>query len=283
MHRFTRILVALLALTVLLVPTLSASAAEEPVEWEAIDAAVHQEGASNLLIISGQLPDSAKLPAKVELAVPAGSEIQWAGEILGGDVSNDPSVDYKVESRDGSDIYSFTLTKARIGQIEALKPDVIVPSGDATQASLTYTPAGDVSELRLKYRLAQTAKVQQPAEGAQMDAGSARLQLLRAHRQECQGRRAADPGVHLHRRGRGTCSHDWRVHPGQQQHSRARPRPRSQHRRLGSPHHQRQSEDGAEAICRAGDACANRSCQISRRTCCRERADRRCLACCRRR
>ncbi|HSK48807.1 MAG TPA: hypothetical protein VLA05_12545 [Coriobacteriia bacterium] len=171
MHRASRILVLLLTIALTLVPVLSAHAADKPQPWKAIDVVVHTEDGSNLLIVSGELPESAKLPATVELAIPAGSELQWAGEILGGEVSADPSVEYTVSTRDGSDIYTFTLTKARTGQIEVVRPDLIIPSAAASQASLTYSPAGDVGELRMKYRLPQTAKVEQPAEGAVMNPG----------------------------------------------------------------------------------------------------------------
>jgi hypothetical protein len=68
--------------------------AKEPAAWSKVDVAVHAEQNGTLMIVSGELPESTALPAKVKLAAPAGSTFQWAGEILGGDVSQDPDVKY---------------------------------------------------------------------------------------------------------------------------------------------------------------------------------------------
>jgi copper chaperone CopZ len=168
-HAFRHILVAIVA--VLLVFPAAASAAPANAQWDKVDVIVHVEGGSNIVIVAGELPASAKLPATVQLAVPAGGEFQWAGEILGGDVSADPSVTYEVERAGDSDIYSFTLTKSRIGQVEVLLPSVVTFDGSAYSANLNWTAPDELKKLDMSVRVTQGAQVQTAAEGASIVPG----------------------------------------------------------------------------------------------------------------
>lgn len=67
-----------------------------------------------------QLSPVTVLPVEVKAAIPKGASIVWVGEILPqGDPSQDPEAAYKINPKDDYDEVVFTLTKSRMGQIEA--------------------------------------------------------------------------------------------------------------------------------------------------------------------
>jgi len=166
----SRVAVAIVATAISIIAS-STLALAAPTSWEAVDVTVHAEQGNATMLVSGTLPEGTKLPAEVELPVPAGSQFQWAGEILGGPVDQDPSVQYTTTTRDGSDIYSFRLTESLIGQLEVIPAGLVISTADGYQSNLTWTANSDVKELRLNYRLPQTAKVVTPAAGASMSPG----------------------------------------------------------------------------------------------------------------
>jgi hypothetical protein len=53
------------------------------------------------------------------MAVPKGMTVVWAGELLGGEASDDIQAMHKTNPKDDYDEVVFTLTKSRIGQLEA--------------------------------------------------------------------------------------------------------------------------------------------------------------------
>ncbi len=144
-----------------------------PIPWQSVDVIAHSEAdATAVLLITGTLPDSAKLPAQVELAVPADSQIQWAGEILGGDPAQDPTFEYTLTSKDGLDVYSFTLTKARRGQLEVVSSGIFSTAGEVTTSSLSWTSHIDVGSVSIFARVPATAQLVEPAEGAAIEQGT---------------------------------------------------------------------------------------------------------------
>jgi flagellar basal body-associated protein FliL len=104
-----------------------------------------------LFIVSGTLPENTPLPATVNLAIPEGAQVVWAGEIAGGDVANDPKVEYELlETKDGWDIYALTAKAHRTVQIEA---NLAAPfqniSGNEGSVNFVYIPATDADELKI--------------------------------------------------------------------------------------------------------------------------------------
>lgn len=165
MYPSTRALAALVLAAGLVLAT-AASAFAAPSAWSRVDVTVHAEQSDATMMVSGRLPDDAKLPADVELAVPAGAELLWAGEILGGEASQDPSVTYSMTSREGQDVYRFRLTKARTGQLEVAAPDVVSFDGTAYRVKLDWTPTQDVAEAQLSVRVPNAANVTSATPGA---------------------------------------------------------------------------------------------------------------------
>jgi len=139
--------------------------------WQRVDVTVQSEQTGAVMLISGTLPEKTKLPAQAELSVPAGSEIQWIGEILGGDQAADPTLEYtKVAGKD-ADIYRFTLTKARTAQVELQSPSSIAFDGSTYAPSVAWTATQDVPEVRLTVRVPEGAQLAKEASGASVEPG----------------------------------------------------------------------------------------------------------------
>ena len=160
---------ALVAGTLALALGIAAPALAAPVSWESVDVIAKTEGSGSLLLVSGALPQDAKLPAEVSLAVPAGAQMIWAGEILGGPAENDPAVEPTKVTKGDSDIYSFTLTKARRGQVEVSVPAVAALDGSAYAAALKWTSSEPVPTVRLSVQVPQGAPLVRAAENSELE------------------------------------------------------------------------------------------------------------------
>lgn len=128
-----------LALALALVVPASASAAVVR-EYQLQFAPVAQTGAS-LAIVSALVDPQEALPASVSVPVPAGSTLLWAGEVLGGDPSADPSRTTTVERIGEMDVYTLTLEQAYTAQLEIQLPAPTI-SGSKVIAGLTWTNPG---------------------------------------------------------------------------------------------------------------------------------------------
>ena len=160
-------LVALCAALVL--PVASAFAA--PAAWQSIDVTLHTETAGSTLMVSGELPASVPLPATAELSVPAGSELQWIGEVLGGASSADPALKYAKSTSGGSDIYRFELTKSRVAQIEVPAPVAVPFDGKTYTPSVTWSAMQAAPKVNLRVRVPQGVQIVQQIVGAKMEPG----------------------------------------------------------------------------------------------------------------
>ena len=141
-------LFAVLALT-LAAPAFAAKSPTGSAGWDSVNVTLHSEGQSSVMLISGTLPEGTELPALVELSAPTGSQVQWAGEILTGSAEGDPRVEYEVDTRDGLDVYSFTLEKSLTGQIEVIHPELLTFDGHSYTAALKWTPTVPVKTLAM--------------------------------------------------------------------------------------------------------------------------------------
>lgn len=158
-------MLVLSAITIALAAPGLAVAKTEASAWEIVDVTLHNEQGSSVLLISGKLADSVKLPATVKLSAPAGGQLQWAGEILDGPAENDPEVETTVEKAGDSDVYTFTLTQSRIGQIEVIEPSVLRFDGNQYQAALSWTAPVAVDKLRLNILVPPNGEVVSSDEG----------------------------------------------------------------------------------------------------------------------
>jgi hypothetical protein len=144
-----------------------------PAAWETMDVTRHSDTNGGVLLVSGELPASTKLPAEAELSVPAGLELQWIGEILGGASADDPELKYTKSTAGGSDIYRFTLTKARTAQVEALVADKQGFDGATYTSSVAWAATQNVPEVRVNIRVPQAAQIASPSPDAAVLPGDA--------------------------------------------------------------------------------------------------------------
>jgi hypothetical protein len=126
-------LLTLVALLVVAIPSLAfAGVSEYQVQFAPLDA----EG-TGTLIVNVILSAETKLPARVRVPLPAGATLLWSGEILGGDVANDPSREASITAANGGSIVEFTLEQVRVAQVEAqLKAPTI--SGSTVSSNLEW-------------------------------------------------------------------------------------------------------------------------------------------------
>ncbi len=148
------------------------AAMAKPAEWQRVDVTLHSEQSGGVMLVSGELPESATLPAEAELSVPAGSSLQWVGEILGGDPSADPELKYTKSTQDGSDVYRFTLTKSRTAQLEIVTSESAGFDGTNYTSSLKWSATQAVPEVRLSVRIPQGAQIVQPSPEAALQPGA---------------------------------------------------------------------------------------------------------------
>ncbi len=163
----------LLLVIALAVSSHAVTAFAGPAGWESVDVTLHSEQQQSLLLVSGKLPAGAKLPAEAELAVPAGMQLQWIGETLGGDPSKDPELKYTKSSANGVDVYRFTLTKARSAQVEGVTSAGTTFDGTNYLTALKWTAWQAVPEVRISQRIPQGAQIVQAAPGATVQPGEA--------------------------------------------------------------------------------------------------------------
>lgn len=142
-----------------------------PAVWEKVNVTLHSEPAGGVLLVSGDLPSDASLPAQVELPVPTAGRLQWIGEILGGDSSSDLAVEYTKSLAGVSDVYRFTLAKARTAQVEILTGEAQSFDGSVYSPSLRWTSSQAVPEVRMSVRIPQGSRIVTPSAGASLEAG----------------------------------------------------------------------------------------------------------------
>jgi len=171
MPRVTRFLFLLVFAVALFAQASTAIAA--PAQWSSVDVTLQSAEQQSMLLVSGELPVDAKLPAEAELAVPAGTQIQWIGEVLGGDPSKDPELKYTKTSANGVDLYRFTLTKGRVAQVEGTVPGMSSFDGTNYVTGLKWTAWQAVPVVRISQRIPAGAQIVQAAEGASVQPGSA--------------------------------------------------------------------------------------------------------------
>ncbi len=169
MVRVTRFSALIAALALSLATAVPAFAAASSLQT--VDVITHDEGSQSVMLISGTLPEDATLPAEISLSAPQGAQLQWAGEILGGDPSADPQATPEKSSAEGADVYTFTLTKARMGQVEVITPPAAFDGQSTYAKSIEWVSTQAVPEVNITGRIPVGSTISQQVEGAQMQPG----------------------------------------------------------------------------------------------------------------
>lgn len=139
----------------------------KPVSFETFEVTLHEESGRSILIVTGTLPEGTPLPADVVLTAPQGWQLQWAGEILGGDLSDDISANPRKSSASSGDAYAFTLTKSQTAQIEVMGPASTTFDGTTYRAQLSWEPPSDAPKVRMNVALPGDARIGAGTEGAE--------------------------------------------------------------------------------------------------------------------
>ena len=115
--------------------------AKAPDAGGAIDLQTWVESGQLIIVTAITVPASTPLPATVRIPVPQGATVQWAGEILGGELSADPARPYKiVKSPVGGQYAEFSLEQTRSAQVDADMTTVTV-NGASVAAAFEWIQA----------------------------------------------------------------------------------------------------------------------------------------------
>ncbi len=163
--------ITLVTVLCLLQLAFASAAFAAPSPWQTVDIVFHAEESGGVMTVYAELAEGVTLPAQARLSVPAGAEVQWIGEILGGDPAQDPELKFAKTTEGAADIYAFTLTQARIAQIEMLLPAGRTFDGTAYTTALTWPAAEDLPQVRVAVLMPKGAQIVTPAPGAQIMAG----------------------------------------------------------------------------------------------------------------
>lgn len=133
------LMVGYLLAAVLVAPvTVFAAVATAPDAGGGLDVQTWADSGQLIVVMAVAVPEDVKLPTTVRVPVPVGATVQWAGEVLGGDLNADPARPYKIiKSPVGGQYAEFTLEQTRTAQVDADMPTLKI-NGDITSASFEW-------------------------------------------------------------------------------------------------------------------------------------------------
>jgi len=110
-----------------------------------------------VVIVSVALPDSVTLPVTVRLPVVEGMTVDWAGEISGGDASEDLQREYVTKKgSEGGSYIEFVVSEFPVAQVD-LSGKPLVVNGDEVSASFEFVQSTVSSETVFSVRLPAVA------------------------------------------------------------------------------------------------------------------------------
>lgn len=112
-------LITLVSLWSLAAPAAAAEDGESPTP-RAVHIQLFPQNEHDVVFLqAAEYEANVRLPATVRFAIPKGASVFWAGEVLGGDTSQDIKANHTVNPKEDYDEVVFPLTKARTAQVEA--------------------------------------------------------------------------------------------------------------------------------------------------------------------
>jgi hypothetical protein len=103
-----------------------------------LDLQTWPEGGQLIIVTALEVPDTVKLPAIVRIPVVQGATVNWAGEVLGGDLNADPARKYVIKkSPAGGQYAEFTLEQTRSAQVDASMPGLTI-NGNSTTGTFEW-------------------------------------------------------------------------------------------------------------------------------------------------
>lgn len=134
-----------------------AAGAKAPEAGGPLDLQTWVESGQVIIVVAVAVPESTRLPATVRIPVPDGASVQWAGEVLGGDLSADPTRTYKIiKSPAGGQYAEFTLEQTRSAQVDAQLATATV-DGANTSATFEWVQSAASPSTSFSVRVPQNA------------------------------------------------------------------------------------------------------------------------------
>ncbi|MCL5886825.1 MAG: hypothetical protein M1617_00755 [Actinobacteria bacterium] len=110
------------------------------------------EPGSNVLVVGARLPEGTPLPATVNLPVPDGANVFWAGEITGGPPELDIRREFSIVEGSAGRIIQFTVETTLSVQYDA-RYGAIRFSGQERETELAWRQSVEIAELSMALRL----------------------------------------------------------------------------------------------------------------------------------
>lgn len=111
-----------------------------------------EENGETAVLVAVQVPETTKLPTVVRVPLMSGTNVQWAGEVLGGDPNADPARAYVLRNGIGGTFAEFTLTKSHRAQVDSLGLPLAV-KGSTTFLSATWVQSVNSSLTAISVRV----------------------------------------------------------------------------------------------------------------------------------
>lgn len=141
MRRYSTLIVAAAVATALILPV--AASAATPQAGGSLDLQTWVDQGQLIVVTAISIDPSVKLPTTVRIPIATGAEVNWAGEVLGGPVSADPSRPYKIKTGAAGGKYAeFTVETTRAAQVDTTVNGVGT-NGATTMAKLEWVQSVD--------------------------------------------------------------------------------------------------------------------------------------------
>jgi hypothetical protein len=115
------------------------------------------EPGSAIVIVSIELSADATLPATVRLPIPKGMSVDWAGEVVGGDPSQDLARPFVVKDGTGGKYAEFELSEHRQAQID-VSGKVFSPTATKVAVEFDIAHSVEADEYTFSVRLPSGVK-----------------------------------------------------------------------------------------------------------------------------
>lgn len=171
-RRFTALALAAAVAVSIAAPTVARAAT--PSAGGPVDVQIWPQDGATVVISSVELPASTKLPTLVRIPVIPGSTVEWAGEIVGPDISADIARDYKLVDGEGGQYAEFYLTTSRRGQIDSVASS-LTAAGTTISTQVEWVQSVASSETIFSVRLPSTVSevnIKPAPEGEPVDNGA---------------------------------------------------------------------------------------------------------------
>lgn len=112
-----------------------------------------EESGKTIVTVSITLDQKTSLPARVRVPIPPGTTVIWVGEVLGGDVNDDPERTYTLHDGAGGAQYAeFTLGQSHRGQIDTVA-EPLTMEGSTSSTRMSFVQAVSSTSTQFTVRL----------------------------------------------------------------------------------------------------------------------------------